>query len=217
VRGGVLLWAVFTLVAVVAGLAAASSVGGAISGAASRPRTNAQIHAALARVHSSPAPTPSAPSGRSSPKPHHTTSGRPDPSPSGRPSSSTGAGPTRVGQTTSQPSPTATSGGSTGGRPPGSGSGGAAVRETLSSVGGTVVASCRATRVTLLTWSPGIGYRVTDVAAGPATVAQIVFEADGGGEASMVISCGSDGRPHSANHSNDGGNDGGSGDGSTDG
>jgi len=165
VRGGVLLWGVFTLVAVVAGLAAASSVGGAISGAASRPRTQAQIHDAL---------------GSSSPSPTGGSHGGHGPGPSTSPGSGGNDGSGNGG--------------------PGSGQGGEAVRATLSSGGGTVVASCRNGQVTLVTWSPAIGYRVHQVVAGPASEVEISFEADNRHEVSMVITCGSNGSPRATVH-----------------
>ena len=224
VRGGVLLWGVFTLVAVVAGLAAASSVGGAISGAASRPRTQAQIHDALGSSSPSPAgPGAAAPGASASghaPARHHAT--HPGQSPSGGPTTS-GPGanqPTGVGRSTSTSLPsTSPTGGSHGGHGPGpstspgsggndgsgnggpgSGQGGDAVRATLSSGGGTVVASCRNGQVTLVTWSPAIGYRVHQVVAGPASEVEISFEADNRHEVSMAITCGSNGSPRATVH-----------------
>jgi hypothetical protein len=221
-RGGAVLWAVFTLVAVVAGLAAASSVGGAINGAASRPRTAAQVHAAL----DSPGlgvggGTVASPTTPASTRPPHgaTHPGRPPAAHHSRPGSA-GQPPAGVGGTTAsaQPSGSPSSppagprqtpgstagGGNNGGSNNGGGQGqSAAQRATLSSSGGTVVASCRNSQATLLTWSPAIGYRVNDVTAGPTSQAFIQFESDNHHDVTMLITCGSDGAPRASVHGDD--------------
>lgn len=46
----------------------------------------------------------------------------------------------------------------------------------LNTPGGTVVARCAGTRVTLLSWSPAQGYAVEDVDPGPAKQATVTFE-----------------------------------------
>lgn len=46
----------------------------------------------------------------------------------------------------------------------------------LNTPGGTVVARCAGTRVTLLSWSPAQGYAVDDVDPGPAKQATVTFE-----------------------------------------
>ncbi len=218
-----MLWAVFTLVAVIAGLAAASSVGGAINGAASRPRTQAQVHAALnspgngAASNTSATPTTSRP-------PHGATHPGPPAKPHHGGPGSTGQGPTGVGGTTgsaqpsgspsSQPSdqtpgPSSTPGGNhNGGNHHGGGGGqSGAQRATLSSTGGTVVASCRNDQVTLLTWSPAIGYRVDQVTSGPTSQASIQFQSDSHHDVTMLITCDSNGVPrasvHGDNHSDE--------------
>ena len=220
-RGGALLWAVFTVVAVVAGLAAASSVQGAISGAASRPRTAAQVHDALRAV-----PTPShtgskasSPSPRSTPATH-----RPHPTGSGTPTATSspghhGSGPSQPGGSSGPKAPGTTASsrppggpGSSGGPGPGSGSGGGpgngsggspggeAVRATLSSSAGTVVASCRSSQVTLVTWSPAIGYRVDEVHGGPAREVEITFTSDRQHDVTMVVTCSASGEPRASVH-----------------
>jgi hypothetical protein len=204
VRGGAVLWVVFTLVAVGAGLAAANSVGAAISGAGSKPRTDAQIHAALgaaARTGANPSPraTPGTGRPRSTPTPRAhpaSTSGS-----SGTPHNG-GTGQTQPsgGQPSSPatPQPSATASGSGDQGQPGGGGGGTSgeQRATVSSSAGTVVASCSNGTVTLLTWSPALGYRVNEVHRGPSREAQITFSNDSHGDVTMVITCGSDGRPH---------------------
>jgi hypothetical protein len=220
VRGGAALWVLFTVVAVGAGLAAASSVGSAISDAGSQPRSDAQIRAALGaaatspRAGVSPTATPASGGGR----PHQHDSHRPHASAS--PGTGTGGGPgaTTAPSSTQRPShpgPTSStptgggqhdgSGGPTGGT--GGGQGGTEQRATLSSSAGTVVASCTNDNVTLLTWSPALGYRVNEVHRGPSREAEITFAGDSHADVTMVVTCGSDGRPR-ATVETDSGSDG---------
>jgi hypothetical protein len=197
----------FTVVAIVAGLFAASSVGSAISDAGTQPRSDAQIRAALGAVASSPRfiGSPSAtPSPAAAGKPkhegghrHHSAPTTPvTPNGGGTGSTTAPYGP----QQTSQPTPQPTThsggghhngpGGSTGGS-----TGGGEQRATLGSSAGTVVASCAKGTVTLLTWSPALGYRVNEVQRGPSREADISFSADNHSQVTMVVTCGSDGRP----------------------
>jgi hypothetical protein len=58
----------------------------------------------------------------------------------------------------------------------------------LTSPGGSVVAACRPTGAYLISWSPQSGYTADDVVRGPATTAQVVFDAGSQG-VSMAVSC----------------------------
>lgn len=67
------------------------------------------------------------------------------------------------------------------------------VRRTLASAGGTVVAQCANTRVTLLSWSPAQGYEADDISRGPASRASIKFKNDNT-ELTLAVTC-RNGRP----------------------
>ncbi|HCK78931.1 MAG TPA: hypothetical protein DHW34_02825 [Actinobacteria bacterium] len=64
---------------------------------------------------------------------------------------------------------------------------------SYSTVGGTVVARCRAESVTLTAWSPAQGFRVAQVSRGPADGAEITFLSDAN-QVDLQVEC-SNGRP----------------------
>lgn len=85
----------------------------------------------------------------------------------------------------------------------------AAATATLSSAGGTVVASCTAGTVRLLAWSPAPGYAVDEVEPGPAAEAEVRF-AGGGTRVQVSVTCGAAGpeqRVRVSADSDDGGDD----------
>jgi len=51
------------------------------------------------------------------------------------------------------------------------------VDQTLSTLGGTVVARCVGSTASLVSWDPLLGYTVTDVNPGPGTEVSIVLHA----------------------------------------
>jgi hypothetical protein len=68
----------------------------------------------------------------------------------------------------------------------------------LTSLGGTVVASCAQGGAYLLSWSPQQGYRASGVARGPAATAQVTFNF-GQRSVTMLVSC-SNGVPSATIH-----------------
>jgi hypothetical protein len=58
----------------------------------------------------------------------------------------------------------------------------------LATAGGTIVASCAAGQVTMLSWSPAQGYRTDDVNRGPAGSASVKFKA-GRTELTVTVTC----------------------------
>jgi hypothetical protein len=68
----------------------------------------------------------------------------------------------------------------------------------LTSLGGTVVASCGQGGAYLLSWSPQQGYRANGIARGPATTAQVTFNF-GRRSVTMLVSC-SNGVPSATIH-----------------
>jgi hypothetical protein len=67
----------------------------------------------------------------------------------------------------------------------------AATARVLASAGGTIVASCAAGQVTLLSWSPAQGYRADEVNRGPASSASVKFKA-GRTELTVIVTCAGD-------------------------
>ena len=82
----------------------------------------------------------------------------------------------------------------------------AAATATLSSAGGTVVASCAAGTVRLLAWSPAPGYAVDEVEAGPAAEAEVRF-IGGGSRLQVEVTCGPTGPEQRVRVSADGDGD----------
>jgi hypothetical protein len=78
--------------------------------------------------------------------------------------------------------------------PAGSGAVTAGNGDMLSTRPGTVVATCSAGKVTLVSWSPNPGYRADDVVRGPAAKASVWFESDSHDDVLVEVSC-VDGRP----------------------
>jgi hypothetical protein len=72
--------------------------------------------------------------------------------------------------------------------------GGGAVTRVFAAGGdsGTVTARCAGGRVTLVSWSPGQGYRADDLERGPAKAAALSFTSDEE-EFRVSVSCGPDG------------------------
>jgi hypothetical protein len=64
----------------------------------------------------------------------------------------------------------------------------------LTSAGGTAVATCENGRARLLYWSPGQGFTVFRVDAGPSSVASVTFTDSSGGVV-MHVACGTAGIP----------------------
>jgi hypothetical protein len=62
------------------------------------------------------------------------------------------------------------------------------VVRTLASRGGSVVAACRSGLVTLRSWSPAVGFRVSEVKRGPASEVEVRF-ASKDTEVTMKVSC----------------------------
>jgi hypothetical protein len=63
-----------------------------------------------------------------------------------------------------------------------------AAQTLLTSADGSVLATCQATSVYLIYWSPAQGFSADDVARGPAVVASVTFENQSGGLI-MRVSC----------------------------
>ena len=82
--------------------------------------------------------------------------------------------PTRPGQPTGAP-PSSTEGGGAGASSPPA----APTDQTLSTSGGTVIATCRPEGAYLVGWSPAPGYRAEDVVRGPREVAKLKFTGNG--------------------------------------
>jgi hypothetical protein len=70
-------------------------------------------------------------------------------------------------------------------------------QDVLSSVGGTVVARCTGSTVSLISSSPEQGFEVHDVRAGPASVAEVEFRSDSL-RVEMTITC-AGGTPRATN------------------
>ncbi len=80
--------------------------------------------------------------------------------------------------------------------PPATPSSSAPAPRGLAVPGGTLVATCAAGQVTLMSWSPDPGFRADDVSRGPAAAASVKFK-NGGTENLVVVTC-QDGEPHAA-------------------
>jgi hypothetical protein len=63
-----------------------------------------------------------------------------------------------------------------------------AADQTFSTIGGTVIAACRAGGAYLVGWSPAPGYRAADVVRGPAEAAKLKF-VGGGQEIEFSVRC----------------------------
>ncbi len=171
-RGGVVaLWVVFVAVAITSGWIAVQMVGNAVS-PASVPVLNASdVSARLAT--SSPdqeKPTPK-PTKTQSKKKHHDSTKHP----THKPTPTTSPTPTPT-STKPRPSPSQTA------------SSQPAVVRTLASRGGSVVAACRSGSVTLRSWSPAVGFRVSEVKRGPATEVEVRFVSKDA-EVTMKVTC----------------------------
>lgn len=101
-------------------------------------------------------------------------SGRGTPSSSARAPGTTASGTNTPGTTTPDRPPATTAPRST--------------QDVLSSAGGTVVARCTGSTVSLISSSPAQGFEVHDVKAGPASVAEVEFRSDSL-RVEMTITC----------------------------
>ena len=97
--------------------------------------------------------------------------------------------------TTTQPSPDT----STQATAPSSSTATTPVPRGLSTPGGTIVAQCDGTLVTLISWSPAQGYRTDDVYRGPATTATIKFKTEEN-EIEVSVTC-QNGQPQASTQS----------------
>ncbi len=172
----VALWVAAGLAALIAGLAAIQTVRTAVG----EPVAGANP------VPTQPAATPSATAAPSQDPTPAATSPGPEPT---APATATPGATATPRPTATQPSP-----------PP------AAATATLSSAGGTVVASCAAGTVRLLAWSPAPGYAVDEVEAGPAAEAEVRF-IGGGSRLQVEVTCGATGPEQRVRVSADGDGD----------
>lgn len=163
------LWLAFASVAIVSGWVVVQMVGNAVTPASIPVLTAGEVTQRLATSQPTDEPTPPA-------KPHDKEpSAKATPTATQKPSGSSSTQPSSQppgGATTSTPKPPAPT----------------AVVRTLASKGGSVVAACLSGDVALRSWSPAVGYRVDEVAAGPDHDVEIRFVSSSA-EVKMQVRC----------------------------